>query len=161
LETIEKEMIIQVKTYEFFTSPEFVAFATDSLLEVKYQELGITFKPEKIGEEFLVCIDNPDRVCFAAMDGPKVVGILLCNVSKMIFSDTPIAEQLYARVDKDYRGKGIYSDMFKCFYVCAKEKGAAVILVGSHDNTDLTQAATIAYDKMGFKPFHESYYIKL
>jgi len=152
--------IKRIEDHTFFTELNFAEFVKDSILETKYQEVGIYFNPFLISREFISAIDNNDKIVIACLDGDKIIAILLGCKTSIIFSDTPIAEQKYVRVDESSRGNGIYKKMLDEFCKWAKEKECKMVVVGSHYHTGSAMLADIIHERR-LKPFHSSCFIEV
>jgi len=150
----------EITDHSFFTDLNFAEFVKDAILETKYSDVGIRFKPAIISKEFIEAIENDSKVVFACIDHGKIAGILLGSIGNVIFSDTPIAEQLYVRVSESHRGNGIYKNLLIMFISWAKRKSCQMVLVGSHYHTSSAMLADIIKEHR-LKPFHSSCFISI
>jgi len=153
-------IIKQITDPNFFTSSNFPEFVKSSIFETKYAEVGIVFDPTIISAEFISATEDANKVCLVCMDGDKMVGILLGEKTRIIFSKTPISEQRYVRIDENYRNKGIYSLLLAEFYKWSKLNNCVIMVAGSHVHTGDEKIRDI-YKEKGFKPFHYNYYIEV
>lgn len=70
-------------------------------------------------------IESPNKLCFIAKDGDKIVAFASCSY----IDDT--AEGVIFGVSKDYAGRGIYTDLIKYSHIYFKEKGFKMMKVST------------------------------
>lgn len=125
---------IQIKQSFFETDEEF-----DQLVELQnevYRERGLTFSREGFKHWY---IDNPygHAISFNAFDGDKMVAHYVCVIKKMLIKGRIVDGILSMATvtHPDYRGRGLFKNLAKMTYDCARDNGYEFVIGVANANS--------------------------
>ena len=114
---------------------------------------GFEYQPQKMARSLYGYIKNqPETLARLAMDGNRIIGIIIGDYGTMLFSDARQAREKLIFVHKDYRGGMIGPRLMKKFFAWAKSVNAAEAIGGANAgiNPERTQQL---WGKIGMAPF--------
>lgn len=122
----------------------------------RWQQLS--FNPSRAVKYASIAIEDSNQQIFICTHKGVIIGFMWGIISGQIWTDDPIAKDLFLYVLPEYRSEGIGELLIKEFEKWIKACGVEIIHTGANSGILADGPASSLYEKLGYKHGGKNYF---